>query len=174
MKNLVTLFTVCLLVTIFMGCSKGLSGTYKNEDSGQIVEFNNSTDFSIRHPDVTVATGTYEKKDGGYELRMDGGSAVTFAKKEGKSLRMADALYVKQNVNVLAILMYIYFGIAAILIIAAFVDLNEAFWLILMGILWPIVVIVLLILLICLFTVKDVKLFVDADPYADMEYPREE
>jgi len=43
-----------------------------------------------------------------------------------------------------------------------------------MGILWPIVVIVLLILLICLFTIKDVKLFVDADPYADMEYPREE
>jgi len=128
MKNLVTLFTVCLLATIFIGCSKGLSGTYKNEESGQIVDFNNSTDFTISHPDVTVATGTYEKKDGEYELRMDGDSVVAFANKEGKSLRMDDAhIYVKQNVNVLAILMYIYFGIAAILIIAAFADLNEAF-----------------------------------------------
>jgi len=96
MKNLITFLTVCCLAAILTGCNKGLSGTYKQEESGQIIEFTSSTDFIIRYPDSAVINGTYKKIDG-YELFVEEDTVIAFAQKAGKSFVMNDNRYVKQK-----------------------------------------------------------------------------
>ena len=96
MKGSVTLLTVCFFASVLIGCSKGLSGKYKHEESGQIIEFTSSTDFIIRYPDSAVIGGTYKKIDG-YELFVEEDSVIAFAQKAGKSFVMNDNCYVKQK-----------------------------------------------------------------------------
>jgi hypothetical protein len=139
MKILMTLFTVCFLATTLTGCGKELSGTYKHEGSGRIMEFKSSTDFKIRYPDSTVVAGTYEKKDI-YELNTEDGSVITFVKKGKNSLIMDDVRYVKQKgkIKISTYLLFIYFFVAFVLIISAICKPNDMLLLILIGILWPI------------------------------------
>ena len=97
MKKLITLLTVCCLAIMQTGCSKGLSGTYKHEGSGQIIEFKKSADFKLRYPKGTVVAGTYKKTEAGYELIRADGSAFAVIKKEGKALRMGSDQFIKQK-----------------------------------------------------------------------------
>ena len=99
MKKVIEFLIAGVFAILLTGCDKGLSGTYKYEESGKTIEFTSSTDFKMHYPNGAVIDGTYKKTKAGYEFSVTGGSVLAVAKKEGKTLQMDDNLYVKQKEN---------------------------------------------------------------------------
>ena len=162
MKNLVTFFTVCFFATTLIGCSKGLSGTYKHDGSGRIIEFKSSTAFNIRYPDSTVVAGTYKKTKEGYEFSMAGGLVFAVVKKEGKSFVVNGDLYVKQKGKTLFYLTVIYLVVLLLSIILniwnSITTKEEPFSAIFFSIFWPIFLAFFLVVLIPLLIITDGEL----------------
>ena len=111
MKKLIELLVLSVFAIVLTGCGKGLSGTYKHEKSGKIVEFASSTDFKMHYPNGAVIDGTYRKTKAGYELSAAGGSVFAVTKKEGKSLQIDDALYLKQKEKSIYIYYIVVFSV---------------------------------------------------------------
>ena len=64
MKKLITILTIYFFATLPAGCGHGLSGTYINEESGQILDVKNSADFSLRYPN----DDPYVKQKGTFKI----------------------------------------------------------------------------------------------------------
>jgi len=156
MKDSVTLLTVCVFASVLIGCSKGLSGTYKHEKSGKIVEFASSTDFKMHYPNGAVIDGTYKKTKAGYELSAAGGFIIAVAKKEGKNLRMGNVQYVMQKANskILHYCTVIYLAVSLLCVIlntwySSTVN-GEPYSTIFLSFFWPIILVFLLFVLVVL------------------------
>jgi len=181
---LTAILAICFLANLLVVSNRGLSGKYKHEESGQIMEFISSSKFKIQNPDESIVTGTYQKTKEGYELKIGGGSVVELAKKDGKTFIMNAKRYVKQkgNVKIPTYLFVIYGVVAFTFFVFAFWGYfnyvnHDAYNLLLTGLFWPIVLIlgllVIFIWLVLCFITRNEKM-PNLDPYQDMYIPRED